>query len=297
MSFLYDNFWDDCIEKNKIPIKKNLKKKNIRNKILKATNSLFDLGNKEITLNSSCEKEKVTKKIKSKSLSSRNIYLDLYNKSKIKHLKKNNNSLSTIELSYQKELKECTFKPNILKLKKNSKIKHKIDSYIKKPYYKRFKLFSIKQKNFEIQNSAKKEFSFNTQYSFKPTIHPCLDFNKIRINQKNEEINNLYYKKMEWVRNQKRKSKEELSTKYTYYGENSILKNYNDCKTINKNNSNKIKKSLSQKDTINCINYLHSQLMTYKSNVDDVDDNENNKNELIDKSEIKKKIFIGFNRF
>ena len=96
MSFLYDNFWDDCIEKNKIPIKKNLKKKNIRNKILKATNSLFDLGNKEITLNSSCEKEKVTKKIKSKSLSSRNIYLDLYNKSKIKHLKKNNNSLSTI---------------------------------------------------------------------------------------------------------------------------------------------------------------------------------------------------------
>ena len=51
MSFLYDNFWDDFIEKNKIPIKKNLKKKNIRNKILKATNSLFDLGNKEITVN------------------------------------------------------------------------------------------------------------------------------------------------------------------------------------------------------------------------------------------------------
>jgi hypothetical protein len=292
MSFLYDNFWDDCIEKKKKPIKKNLRNENIRNKILKATNLSFDLGNFEISINSSCENQNINKKKKSKSLSSRNIHFISNKKPKINNLKKNNTSLNTIELNFQKQLKECTFKPKILKLKNNSKIKNKIDSYIKEPYYKRFKLFTLKQKNFEIKNVTKNELSFNSKYSFKPIIHPCLDFNKIRLNQRNEELNYIYYKKMEWVRNQKRKLKEELSTKYIYYGENLILKNYNDCKTIHKNTSNKIRKSLSQKDTMNCINYLHSQLMKIKSNIDD-----NDKNELFNQTEIKNKVFKSFNLF
>ncbi len=292
MSFLYDNFWDDCIEKKKKPIKKNLRNENIRNKILKATNSSFDLGNFEISINSSCENQNINKKKKSKSLSSRNIHFISNKKPKINNLKKNNTSLNTIELNFQKQLKECTFKPKILKLKNNSKIKNKIDSYIKEPYYKRFKLFTLKQKNFEIKNVTKNELSFNSKYSFKPIIHPCLDFNKIRLNQRNEELNYIYYKKMEGVRNKKRKSNEELSTKYTYYGENLLMKNYNDCKTNYKNTTNKIRKSISQKEIINCINDLHSKLMTIKSNIDN-----NDKKELINQTEIKKKIFIGFNRF
>ena len=292
MSFLYDHFRDDCIEKKKNPIKKDLRKDNIRNRILKAINSSFDFGNYEISINSSCENKNISKKNRTKSLSSRNLYLDSNKKSNYKTLKKNNNCLTSIELNCQKELRECTFKPNIIKLKKNSKLKQKVDSYIQEPYYKRFKLFSLKQKNFQIQKKTKNELLFNSKYSFKPIINPCLDFNKIRLNQRNEELNYIYYKKMEWVRNQKRKLKEELSTKYIYYGENLILKNYNDCKTIHKNTSNKIRKSLSQKDTMNCINYLHSQLMKIKSNIDD-----NDKNELFNQTEIKNKVFKSFNLF
>ncbi len=292
MSYLYDNFWDDCIEKKKKPIKKNLRNENIRNKILKATNSSFDLGNFEISINSSCENKNISKKNRTKSLSSRNLYLDSNKKSIYKTLKKNNNCLTSIELNCQKELRECTFKPNIIKLKKNSKLKQKVDSYIQEPYYKRFKLFSLKQKNFQIQKKTKNELLFNSKYSFKPIINPCLDFNKIRLNQRNEELNYIYYKKMEGVRNKKRKSNEELSTKYTYYGENLLMKNYNDCKTNYKNTTNKIRKSISQKEIINCINDLHSKLMTIKSNIDN-----NDKKELINQTEIKKKIFIGFNRF
>ena len=284
MSFLYDHFWDDCIEKKKNPIKKDLRKDNIRNRILKAINSSFDFGNYEISINSSCENKNISKKNRTKSLSSRNLYLDSNKKSNYKTLKKNNNCLTSIELNCQKELRDCTFKPNIIKLKKNSKLKQKVDSYIQEPYYKRFKLFSLKQKNFQIQKKTKNELLFNSKYSFKPIINPCLDFNKIRLNQRNEELNYIYYKKMEGVRNKKRKSNEELSTKYTYYGENLLMKNYNDCKTNYKNTTNKIRKSISQKEIINCINDLHSKLMTIKSNIDN-----NDKKELINQTEIKKK--------
>ncbi len=91
MSFLYDHFWDDCIEKKKNPIKKDLRKDNIRNRILKAINSSFDFGNYEISINSSCENKNISKKNRTKSLSSRNLYLDSNKKSIYKTLKKNNN--------------------------------------------------------------------------------------------------------------------------------------------------------------------------------------------------------------
>ena len=277
-----DNFWDDCKEKVNNSIQKKAKIEN-KKSIAKISNSSFDLGSIAITTNNNTNKN-----IKHQSISSGNIFKDVNNESKIRNYKrKQNQSVNSLKNNNLKDLKECTFQPKILHLK-NKEIKNKIYKYIQKPYYERFKLFMLKQKDFELKSSLQKEFS-KTKYSFKPEIHRCLNFNNIIKNQRNEDLNDSYYKRMEFARFQRKLKLKDENTKNNYYGENLKLKNFNDCKTSNKNNSLKIKKSLSQKDALLYFKYLHSELMTMNSI------NENDKNGIINEDEIKRKIFISYN--
>ena len=119
-----DNFWDDCKEKVNNSIQKKAKNES-KKSIIKLSNSSFDLGSISITINNNTNKN-----IKHQSISSRNIFNNLYNESKTRNYKrKQNQSVNSLKSNNLKDLKECTFQPKILNLK-NKVIKNKIYKYI-----------------------------------------------------------------------------------------------------------------------------------------------------------------------
>ena len=278
MALIQDNFWDDC--DNDISFDKQLKSlSNLNNTkcINKTQNSTINtstisLKYKNSTNYSNSVNIKVFHK-KKKSMT--NIFQNLYIDALTRNYKNNHKMfLSTNDKKVQKDLKECTFTPNITKLKNNSLVKYHIDEYSKYPLLERFKLFHKKKETFQLKNRVRKLVQSAEKFNFIPEIHKCINFEKIKKNNY-DEYNRSFYQRMENSRTLRENNEKNKLSRFSYYGQNSILRNYSDCKekkTYHRRNlSDEInfKKYLTQREMKQCEKYIHSELMTIKYNDDD----------------------------
>ncbi len=101
-----------------------------------------------------------------------------------------------------------------------------------------------------------------------------MNFEKIK-NNDYDEYNRNFYQRMENSRTLRDNIKKNKLSRLSYYGENSILKNYCDCKEKKiyhrRNLSYEInpKRYLTQRDMKECEKYIHSELMTIRYNDDE----------------------------
>ena len=280
MALIQDNFWDDCDDvklfDQQIKILNNSNNNKCINKTQNSTinTSTISLRCKNSTNGSKSVNIKVFHKKKN---SMPNIFQTLYIDALTRNYRVNHQMmLTTNDKKNKNDLKECTFTPKITKLRNNSSIKYHIDEYSKYPLLERFKIFKRKKETLQLKKSIRKIVKSVEKYNYMPKINKCLDFEKIKKNNY-DDYNRTFYQRMENSRTLRENDKKNKLSRSNYYGENSILRNYSDCKEKknyhNRNLSHEInyKKYLTQREIKEYEKYIHSELMTIRYN-----DEENN---------------------
>ena len=278
MELVEDNFWDDC--DNDILFDKQMKTFNNTNNnkcINKTQNSTINTSTISLRCkNSTNASNSVNIKVFHKKKNSMpNIFQSLYIDALTRNYKVNHQMMCTSnDKKIKNDLKECTFTPKITKLKNKSLIKYHIDEYSKYPLLERFKIFKRKKDTFQFKKRLKKITKSVEKYNFFPKINKCMNFEKIK-NNDYDEYNRNFYQRMENSRTLRDNIKKNKLSRLSYYGENSILKNYFNCKEKKiyhrRNLSYEInpKRYLTQRDMKECEKYIHSELMTIRYNDDE----------------------------
>jgi hypothetical protein len=169
----------------------------------------------------------------------------------------NQKSISSLDLKTNLELKECTFKPKLIKIR-NQVLKKKLDNYCQWSIYERSKIFmKKKEEDIFINKIFLREQNMN-DCKFKPKINKRLKFNKIEKKENHSTIQ--FYDRMKNSRNRKNFS----LTSCIYSVEHSInpqirKKDFGNYKK-NKN------KSMTDNEVLELKKNLHDKLMTIEFN-------------------------------
>ncbi len=169
----------------------------------------------------------------------------------------NKKSISSLDLKINLELKECTFKPKLNKIR-NQVLKKKLDNYCQWSIYERSKIFmKKKEEDIFINKIFLREQNMN-DCKFKPKINQRLKFNKI--DKKENPSTIQFYERMKNSRNRKNFS----LTSSIYSIEHSIIPQTSKKEIGNyKKNKNK---SMTDKEVLELKKNLHDKLMTIDFN-------------------------------
>lgn len=169
----------------------------------------------------------------------------------------NQKSISSLDLKTNLELKECTFKPKLIKIR-NQVLKKKLDNYCQWSIYERSKIFmKKKEEDIFINKIFLREQNMNN-CKFKPKINKRLKFNKIDKKENHSTIQ--FYDRMKNSRNRKNFS----LTSSIYSIEHSIIPQTRK-KDIGNYKKNK-NKSMTDKEVLELKKNLHDKLMTIEFN-------------------------------
>ena len=291
-----EDFWEDCIkfeltkkEKDKtkkvrqksnsidissIPNINNIKNYNKRKKIYLKNHKLL----KEIITT----EESIPRKNKKKEEKQIKILISLYNKDITDKKRKEKELIKLREIKINKELKNCSFKPEKKYKNKSYEKKYK-QNFGEKNIYERGCLFKNKyEKKIKEIKKEDLEDEENEKYPFKPTIEKK-NVNQILYgnNVWEERANNFSNKIFIW-RYLKARKDESIKRKRLIWSMDKT-KNEN-CETNDNNNNSKngiinynknIQRSISQKDSLLYQKSLHFSLLDFRTNNDDDNDNNN----------------------